>query len=246
MEEKQVKETGLQRFHRLQAEAKKLGIKTSLSADELTAAIEAKRTPEAPKTGLTAEQAKGVEVRMRQEFEIQEKLRAEITREKERASLVVESESLRIPIELPENPTELELAKARQALGMKKAEVKPSPETVGIETSKRGYYIFTNLEQDDASHTVNLGGKYIIHLIPDQIHVLSEYHIKTWRRIAVTPVYTRVSTGVLAAGQMGEECVKTGGKRRFSFEYLGEAPQNAQFGLVTNTKILDELNPNER
>jgi len=149
------------------------------------------------------------------------------------------------------------LAKARQSLGLKKIEIRPSPETVAIEggkdpvtgkmvvASKRGYYTFMNLEQDDASHTANLGGKYIIHLIAGQVHVLSEYHIKTWRRIAVTPKYERVPTGVLVAGQMGERCVRTGSKRRWMFEYLAEAPDDAPFGMVTDMEILNEVMPKE-
>lgn len=245
MEDK-VTETGLQRFRRLQGEAKELGIPTSGSADELEAAIaKAKKPasdPEPPKAGLTAKEAGKIEARLKYEFEIQEKFRAERQMKLDRASIIVESKSLGIPIDLPEKPTELELAKARLSLGMKKIEIKPSPETVAIESSKRGYYIFTNREQDDAAHTVCPGGKYIIHLIPDQIHVLSEFHIKFFRQKAVTPIYQRVTVpGPIIEGQMGEECKRTGSKPRFAFEQLAEAPQDAPFGMVTNTKILDEL-----
>ena len=149
------------------------------------------------------------------------------------------------PIDIADNPTELQLAKARRTLGMKKKEVKPSPETLGIEAGKRGYYIFTNREQDDASHTVNLGGKYVIHLFPDQVHVLTDFHIKRWRKCAVVPQYGKVATGVVpgpgTVGQAAEKCVRTGDKPRFSFEYMGEAPIDAPFGMVTDTVILDKL-----
>ncbi len=244
--ENKVTETGMERLRKLREQAKELGIVGRMSADEFQAAITQAKAggivEPVAKTGLSPEEAGKIEARLKYEFEVQEKFRAERQKQIDRATIVTESESLKIPIDLPENPTELELAKARQLLGMKKLEVKPSPETIGIESSKRGYYIFTNREQDDASHTVNLGGKYPIHLIPDQVHVLSEYHIKAWRRIAVSPVYERVPVpGPPREGQMGEECKRTGGKPRFAFEYLGEAPQDAPFGLVTDTKVLDGL-----
>lgn len=236
-------EDGRTRYHRLKAQAKELGIATEqLNAEQLEAAIAAKKGIETSKTGLTPEEAAKIDVRLKYEFEVQEKFRIKRQIQIDRASIMVESKTLKIPIDLPEKPTELELAQARKLLGMKKLEVKPSPETVAIESSKRGYYIFTNREQDDAAHTVNPGGKYIIHLIPDQIHVLSEFHIKFFRQKAVTPVYQRVPVaGPLVEGRMGEECKRTGSKPRFAFEYLGEAPPDAQFGLVTDTKILDEL-----
>jgi hypothetical protein len=232
---------GLSRYQELKAEAKALGIKASGNAEQLEAAIAAKKA-ESPKTGLTPEEAKKIDAKLKYEFEVQEKFRAKRQTQIDRASIVTEAKSLKIPIDLPEKPTELELAKARLLLGIKKVEVRPSPETVAIESGKRGYYIFTNREQDDAAHTVSPGGKYIIHLIPDQIHVLSEYHVKFFRQKAVTPVYQRVPVaGPLVEGRMGEECKRTGSKQRFAFEYLGEAPQDAPFGIVTDTKILDEL-----
>lgn len=250
-------EDGRVRYHKLKAEAKELGITGKFNTAQLEAAIATKKATsdtDAPKIGLTPEEAVKIDARLKYEFETQQKFRAERQMQIDRASIMAESNSLKIPIELPEKPTELELAKARQLLGIKKVEIKPSPETVNIEggidpitgktvlPSKKGYYIFTNREQDDAAHTVNPGGKYIIHLIPDQIHVLSEFHIKFFRQRAVTPVYQRVPIkGPLVEGQMGEECKRTGSKPRFAFEHLGEAPQDAQFGLVTDTKILDEL-----
>lgn len=253
--ENQVQETGTERLKRLRAEAKKLGIKGRMNGDQFEAAIKAAKeggsTEPAVKVstdarhGLTEDEAKKIDARLRYEFEAQEKMRQEITLKKDRASIVAESESLKIEIDLPENPTELQLAKARRTLGMKKEEVKPSPETVGIEASKRGYYVFRNLEQDDAAHTTNPGGKYIINLIPDQIHVLSAYHIKFFKKKAVSPVYARVQTGSTKDGDMAEVCERTGNKQRWSFEYLDEAPKDAPFGLVTDMKILNELRQEE-
>jgi hypothetical protein len=236
---------GLGRYHELQAEAKKLGISASGSAEQLEAAIEAKKVTGVKKPGLTPQAAAEFETRMRQEFEIQEKIRAERQAQTERASIMAESEVLKIDVVLPEKPTELQLARARQLLGIKKLEVKPSPETLAIEKSKRGYYIFTNIEQDDAAHTIATGGKYIIHLIPGQVHVLSEFHIRFFRQKAVTPVYSRVPTGSTVEGQMGEQCKRTGSKPRFAFDHLGEAPDDAPFGMVTDMEILDKVTPKE-
>ena len=259
MENEKVKETGMARFRRLQKEATSLGIKGLHKADELEALIAQAKIDGKEKVviepieksvgGLTAEEARKIDARLKYEEDMREKFRLERHIQIDRASIIVESEALKIKVDLPEIPTELELAKARLKLGIEKKEVKPSPETVAIEKSKRGYYIFTNLEQDDAAHTVNLGGKYTIHLIPDQIHVLSEYHVKKWKQIAVTPVYKRVSTGVIGSpdtvGRLAEECKRVGGKPRFSFEFLSEAPPDATFGLVTDVEILEELRVKE-
>ncbi len=248
MEDK-VKETGLQRLARLRKEAAKLGIKGLFAADEFQRLIdEKKKMPiesvpsEKGSVRLSDDEAKKIRARLEYEDKVREEFKIARQIQIDRATIIAESESLKIKIDLPEKPTELELAKARVKLGIEKAEIKPSPETVAIESSKRGYYIFTNREQDDAAHTVNPGGKYVIHLIPDQIHVLSEAHIKLFRKFAVVPVYKRVKTeGPPIEGQMGEVCKRVESKQRFSFEHLGEAPQDADFGLVTDTKILDEL-----
>lgn len=254
--ENKVKETdGMERFRRLQAEAKELGITGHHKADEFEALIaqvkidneeavivEPIKQSEKSAGSLTPEEAEKIDVRLRYEDDLREKFRVARRIQIDRASIIAESEKLKIKVDLPEKPTELELARARVQLGIKKIEVKPSPETVVIETSKRGYYVFTNREQDDAAHTVNPGGKYTIHLIPDQVHVLSEAHIRLFRKFAVVPVYKRVPVaGPPVEGQMGEECKRVGSKQRFSFEKLGEAPQDAPFGLVTDTKILDKL-----
>ncbi len=229
----------------LKAEAEEYGIKVgNMKPETIKKAIASKKAEVGP-TGISAEEAKKIDARLRYEAEVGETIRQERRIKTQIAELTAESESLNIPIDLPDNPTELELARARRNLGLKKKEEKPSPETLGIEASKRGYYAFYNQEQKDASHTVNLGGKYVIHLIAKQIHVLSEYHVRRWKQIAVTPEYTRVPTGSTKDGDMGEQCQLTGSEPRFMFEYLGEAPQEAPFGLVTDAKILEELQVTE-
>lgn len=248
----QVEETGIQRNQRLKAEAKELGITGIAKSDELEKAIaEAK---EAPKDELSVpiedgklhpDEASKIRARVKYEDEMRQEFIRARKMATDRAEIIAESESLYIPIDLPVEPTALELAKARRTLGIKKKEVKPSPETLGIEAGKRGYYIFTNREQDDAIHTTNLGGKYFITLVPDQVHVLSDFHIKRWRKCAVVPQYSKVPTGVVpgpgTVGQAAEKCQRTGDKPRFAFEHMGEAPIDAPFGMVTDTVILDKL-----
>jgi len=234
-------------FEQLKEEAKSLGIDLRMNEENMRKAIDAKKQEKGP-TGISSSEAKSIETRLRFEEETRQKIIEERALVIERARIIAESESLCIPVTIPENPTELDLARARKKLKMKKKEVKPSPETVAIEAGKRGYYIFTNREQENASHTVNPGGKYTIHLIPDQIHVLSDAHIKLFRKTAIRPVYERVPTGIVpgedTVGRPAEECIKTSSKPRFAFELVGEAPQEAPFGLVTDAKILKELKTN--
>ena len=242
--EDQGKETGTERLSRLREEARTLGIVGTMTADEFEAAIKAKKDPlDTPKDdGLTHAEASKIDARMKYEEEAREKFKRDRQKKIERASIVAESEGLGIEIDLPENPTEVQLARARNKLGLEKSAPKPSPETLAIESSQRGYYIFTNREQEDASHTVNPGGKYTIRLIPDQIHVLSKEHIRLFRKMAVVPIYSRVTVpGPIVEGQIKEECRRTGSKPRFAFDHLGDAPKDAPFGLVTNIKILEEL-----
>lgn len=249
--ENQVEETGQELYRRLKAEAKKLGITGNMNTEALKKAIADKKAgivsppKEEGLTGITSSEAKSIEARLRFEEETRDKIRSERQLITDIAQITAESESQCIPITLPENPTELDLARARETLKIKKTEVKPSPETLAIEAGKRGYYIFTNREQEDAKHTTCLGGKYFIDLVPDQIHVLSDFHIRFWKKHAVVPQYERVSTGVVAGpnttGQVVEKSQRVKDKPRFIFEFVGEAPQDAPFGLVTDTKILDEL-----
>ncbi len=265
--ENEVKKTGIEEYHELLAEAKALGIKGHNKKEELEKLIAQAKTGgvinnSKPVSGvLSDEERKKIEAKLQYEFEAQEKFKVQRQIQTDRASIIVESESLKISVDLPDNPTELQLAKARQTLGIKKIETKPSPETVRIEggtcpvtgkeflPSKKGYYIFTNLKQADASHTVSPGGKYTIHLIPGMVHVISEYHTKFLQQRAVTPIYKRVSTGVVGGpgttGQMGEECKRVGSEPRFSFNFLADAPSDAPFGPVFDQKILEEVMPKE-
>ena len=246
--EPKVEETGQERLNRVRAEAATLGIKGQYTADkfeELIAQARASGVVEKTQPSITAEEAEKIDLRMKYEEEARQKFKVARQIQLDRASIIAESESAGVVIDLPEKPTELDLARARTKLGIEKAEVKPSPETLAIEASKKRYYTFRNLEQSDAAHTVNTGGKYYFNLIPGQIHVLPEWLIRFCRRKAVTPKYERVPTGVTpgpdTVGQIAVECKRVGGEPRFLFDDLGEAPQDAPFGLVTNTEILSEL-----
>lgn len=254
MDEKQVQETGMERFRRVQAEAKALGITGQHKADEYETLIAEKKaggqetetaSPATIESGLTDDEAAKIDAEMKYRFEAEEKIREQRRIQTEKAGIVAESESLGIAVDLPENPTELQLAKARVKLGIEKTQVKPSPETVAIEASKRNYYEFMNIEQRDASHSTNPGGKYMIHLIAGQIHVLTEWHVKHFKQKSITPVYERRDTGITpgpnTVGELAQKCVKVRGEPRWMFEYLGEAPQDAPFGLVTDMKVLNEL-----
>lgn len=216
------KNEGASDYHRLNKEAKNLGIDTGgMNKDEIVKAIQRKQIADT----------------VRIEAEEREKLRIEYRLKQERSEIIAESEALAIPVDLPDPCTELDLAKARQKLGMEKKKVKPSPETIAIEASKKNYYIFRNLEQHDVDISCNVGGKYHFDLIPDKIHCLPDYLLEHMRIKAVVPVYSRVPRG----DGKGENTVKTGEKSRFTFEFIDEAPIEAEFGVVLDEALVKKL-----
>ena len=221
----QVKKTeneGASEYHRLNKVAKNFGIETDgMKLDELKSAIQRKQIADT----------------VRIEAEEREKLKIEYRLKQERSEIIAESESLAIPINLPDPCTELDLAKARRTLGMEKTKVKPSPETIAIEASKKKYYIFRNLEQDDVDVSCNVGGKYHFDLIPDRIHCLPEYLLKHMREKAIVPVYSRVPR----TDGKGENTVRTGTKSRFTFEEISDAPIEAEFGAVLDETLVEKL-----
>jgi hypothetical protein len=211
---------------RLRGEAGKLGVETDgMNKDDLVAAI----------------QRKQIAATVRIEAEEREKLKQEYRLTQERSEIIAESESLGIPIELPDPCTVLDLAKARQKLGMEKTRVKPSPETLAIEASEKNYYIFRNLEQDDVDVSCNVGGKYRFDFIPDQIHVLPKYITTYMRKRAVVPVYSRIQVPGATEGSFKEITKKTSVKQRFSFEFVDKAPQEAEFGVVLDEALKAKL-----
>lgn len=210
---------------RLTGEAVKLGIDvTDMDKDEIVAAIQRKQIAD----------------RLRIETEEREKLHHEYRMKADRAEILAESESLAIAITLPENCTELDLAKARQKLGIEKKTPKPSIETLAIEASKKGYYIFRNLEQQDMDGVFFPGDKYRFEVIHDELHVLPEWLVQEYiPQQAIFPVYGRVPR----ADGKGEDTARTGSRPRWSFDYRGPAPQESEFGVVRDESLREKLLP---
>ena len=216
------KNEGAAEYQRLKAEAKKIGIDCErMNKEEIILAIQRKQIQDTERIRIEEREKLMQEQRMRQQ----------------RAEIIAESESLAIPIDLPDPCTELDLAKARRTLGLKKKQVKPSPETIAIEAGKKGYYVFRNLMQDDLDISCCPGGKHHLDLIPGEIHVLSDYHVKFFKSRAVEPTYGRVPR----QDGRGEDTTRTGSKPRFMFELIEEAPIDAPFGLVTDESIKKKL-----
>jgi len=259
---------GVAEFHKLKREAKALGIDvTGMKKDDLVKAINFAPTgsggtveiteferlkTEAFKLGLDVDgldkedvintiQRKQIQDTERIRIEVREKLMQEYRLKQDRADIIAESESLGILVTLPEVCTELDLAKARRDLGMKKLIPKPSPETLAIEASKKNYYIFRNLEQADVDISCNVGGKYRFDFIPDQLHCLPEYIFHFMRQRAVVPVYKRVKHEATKEGDFGETTVQDGVRPRFTFELIAEAPQETPFGVVYDKSLKDRL-----
>jgi len=171
------------------------------------------------------------EEEVRAELQAKAKLRQDI------AEIKATAELEGYAIEVPDNPTAEDIIKLRRQIGLKKAEPKPSPETVAIEKSKRVYAIFHNLEQDDLDIRCNPGGKYRFHFWPNRVHVIPQCLIKIFADRCVNPIYERQrdpNTGEVVSKRVGT-------KRRFMFEVLGQADDNASFGVVLDDKTLKKI-----
>ena len=103
------------------------GIDLRLSPENLKAAIDTKESEDAVvgPTGITTKDARDIKARLKYEEETREEFSKQRALLNERARIIAESESLNTPIELTETPNELDLARARKTLGLKKIEVKP-------------------------------------------------------------------------------------------------------------------------
>lgn len=219
---------------RLTCDAVKLGIDIVVIEDDSSRPMNKEEV-------VKAIQRKQIADTERIRIEEREKIMQEYRLKQDRADIIAESESLCIPIDLPKVCTELDLAKARRDLGMKKVIPKPSPETLAIEASTKGYYIFRNLVQGDQDISCNVGGKHRFDFIPDELHCLPLYIIKFMRTRAVEPVYERVPVKGQKDGDFGEITMQTGTKPRFTFEFIDEAPQEAEFGPVRDESLKAKL-----
>lgn len=173
---------------------------------------------------------------------VREGLREKSEIKRRLTELQVESGIVRIPITIPNDPTLADIVRMEKELGMKKKEPRPSPETIAIEKSKKVYAIFVNREQENLEVLgVSLGGKYRFDFWPDKVHVLPKYLIDHFRD-RKTPGGTRPHSELKEAGNGVEARMTTTQRRaRFSFEIIGDAPDDAKFGIVTDENILEKL-----
>lgn len=175
--------------------------------------------------------------------EVREKHREKAKIKQRIAEVKASADLLKIAIEIPVNPSLLDVIKLEKELGIKKKIPKPSPETLAIEASKKVYALFRNLEQDDIDIVCQPGGKYRFHFWPDKVHVVPEWLIIQYRSpknpSGTYPVtkYQEVHGHEKIAAQMTS--IKR--KQRFTFEIIGDAPKDAAFGVVTDETILSEL-----
>lgn len=162
------------------------------------------------------------------------------------AEIRAEAEVRGVSISIPPNPTITDVVKLKKQLNLAIKEPKPSPETVAIETSKKVYAVFHNMEQKDMDITCNPGGKHWFHLWPEKVHVLPEWLIDYWRRTAVVPIYDKKMVPNPQSVEIGgvvEKSKRVGSQQRFLFDILGDAPPKASFGVVLDEKTLSKLIP---
>lgn len=175
--------------------------------------------------------------------EVREKLRLKNKISQRIAEVKASADLLKIAIEIPDEPTLLDVVRLEKELGIKKKIPKPSPETVAIEASKKVYALFRNLEQNDLDVIENTGGKYRIHLYPEKVHVVPEWLINHYRS-KKNPSGTYPETKykeVHGHEKIAAQMTPIIRRQRFSFEIIGDAPKDAKFGVVTDEAILSEL-----
>lgn len=178
-----------------------------------------------------------IEKTIRMEEETRQKLMMEYDIKKGLAEVQVAADKIKMPIEIPKDPTLQDVIRLKELVGIKSKEPIPSPETIAIEKSKKVYAIFRNMEQEDLDVAFNKGDKYNFHLWPNKIHVLPAWLITNLRSTAVSPKYEIVYNKVTG----NKESKRVGSKPRFVFEVIGDAPPEAPFGVVLDEKILSKL-----
>ncbi len=179
-----------------------------------------------------------MEEKVRLNLQAAAKLRIDI------AEIQAEAKIRGLSVEIPEDPTLSQIIEIKKKLNMSIKEPKPSPETLAIEASKKVYAIFRNLEQKDMDLKTNPGGKYWFHFWPGKIHVIPEYFIRFFRKTAVYPDYEKRVVAAVESAKIGatvEKSVRGEDEQRCMFEVIGEAPDDATFGIVTDSAILEKL-----
>lgn len=187
---------------------------------------------------------------IRKTVELEEKARLRLQEQsimkRDIAEIQAEADIRGIKIDIPTEPTLVDIAKLKKELNLMIKEPIPSPETLAIEASKKVYAVFHNREQEDMDVTFNVGGKHWFHLWPEKVHVLPKWLIGHLRRTAVYPVYNKESVPNPQAIKVGgtiEKVVRVSNKQRFLFSDIAPAPVNASFGVVLDEKILSKLEP---
>ncbi|KKN19560.1 hypothetical protein LCGC14_0944460 [marine sediment metagenome] len=179
-----------------------------------------------------------IEERARLKLQQESKMRLDL------AEIRAEADIRGVTIDIPKEPTLTDIARLKKELDIIIKEPKPSPETLAIESSKKVYAIFRNLEQDDMDVLRNPGGKHWFHFWPDKVHVIPEWLIGYYRKTATVPRYEKKTVRTLETAQIQEtieKVVRTKDRQRFSFEVLGDAPDDASFGIVTDSQIISSL-----
>jgi len=122
---------------------------------------------------------------------------------------------------------------------------KPSPETIAISNSKKVYAVYYNQTVDERTDIeFNKGCTHTFHLYDEYIHILPQCLIDEANDpespTGKTPIHgTRKDS---TPGVIGERSVIIGHKKRFRYEVLGDAPQEAKFGVVLDKAIYKKLN----
>lgn len=187
---------------------------------------------------------------IRKTVELEEKARLRLQEQsvmrRDIAEIQAEASVRGIKIDIPAEPTLVDIAKLKKELNLMIKEPKPSPETLAIEKSKKVYAVFHNREQEDKDDLINPGGKYWFHLWPEKVHVLPEWLIGQLRKTARYPVYGKVTTPNPQSVKTGDTMERTGRvswKQRYLFSDISPAPDNAKFGVVLDEKTLSKLTP---
>lgn len=177
-----------------------------------------------------------MECRIRAEEAVRAKLKAENRMKQDIAELQATAAMNKVPLVIPDEPTLADITRLKKELGIKIKQPKPAPETIAIEKSKKVYAVFHNQEERDVDVAFQKGA-YRFELWPEKIHVLPEWLFGNLRETAVAPIYGRVEDK-----RTGHEVSeRIGSRQRFLFEVIGDAPPDAEFGVVLDEAILAKL-----
>ena len=168
--------------------------------------------------------------KVRQEEEIRMKLQLEFKLKHDMAEIKEAAEYANIKFTYPDEPTIQDVVRLKKKLGLELKKPKPSPETIGIEASKRGIYKFTNVDSKDVDVILQLGEKYFFHLWPRKKFVLPEFAVKIWEDRCVVPAYKQQLDPLDGVEKSVRDYAND--EKRFIFEYQGPAPADAEFGIV--------------